>query len=234
MTVSVVIPAHDEEATIGDVVSRCRISTPELVEVLVIDDGSRDGTAAAALRAGARVVRLEHNRGKGIALRRGIAEAKGDAVVFLDGDGQDWPEEIPCLVDALRPDVAMVIGSRFLGQFDDGAITRSNRIGTEVLTTVLNRLFSCEVTDPIAGFRAVRRSALIGCELRARRYDIEVDVLLALLARGGRVVEVPVRRSPRHHGHTGLSPILDGSRILARIVARRIEASLLAGSSRTR
>lgn len=221
MRVSVVIPAHDEAATIVDVVLRCRAHTPDLLEVLVVDDGSTDATASESERAGARVIRLEPNRGKGIALRRGIAEARGDVLVFLDGDGQDWPEEIPSLLDALAPGVAMVIGSRFLGRFDAGAITPLNRAGTRALTAVLNRLFGASVTDPIAGFRAVRRAALVPCTLRAVRYDIEVDVLLALLARGERVIEVPVRRSPRRHGATGLSPFTDGARILARIVARR-------------
>lgn len=220
--VSVVIPAHDEAGSIADVVRRCRAHTPELAEVIVVDDGSTDATAREAEAAGARVLRLGTNRGKGIALRRGMAEARGEVIVVLDGDGQDWPEEIPLLVGALEPDVAMVIGSRFLGRFDDGAITPLNRAGTLFLTTILNRLFGTSVTDPIAGFRAIRKRALEGCTLTAERYDIEVDVLLALLARGERVVEVPVRRSPRRHGATDLSPFVDGARILRRIVARRL------------
>ena len=222
MSVSVVIPAHDEAGSIADVVRRSLEHTPELLEVLVIDDGSTDATGREAERAGARVVRLERNGGKGVALRRGIAEARGDVLVFLDGDGQDWPEEIPTLLDALAPGVAMVIGSRFLGRFDEGAITRLNRAGTRFLTGVLNALFRARVTDPIAGFRAVRRDVLAPCRITAVRYDIEVDVLLALLGRGERVVEVPVRRSPRPHGATGLSPVWDGARILRKIVGRRL------------
>ena len=222
MSVSVVIPAHDEAGTIAEVVGRCRAHTPEPFEVIVVDDGSRDRTAERAEGAGARVVRMARNRGKGVALRRGIEAARGEILVFLDGDGQDHPEEIPRLIEALAPGVAMVIGSRFLGRFDEGAITPTNRLGTRFLTAVLNRLFGAEVTDPIAGFRAVRAAALAPCRLTAVRYDIEVDVLLALLGRGARVVEVPVRRSPRVHGATGLSPIRDGSRILRRILARRL------------
>lgn len=223
-TVSIVLPAHDEMATIRDVVTRCRRHTPDLLEVIVVDDGSSDRTAAIAEEAGARVLGLFPNRGKGIALRRGAEAARGDVVVFLDADGQDDPEEIPRLLEALEPGVAMVIGSRFLGRFERGAITRSNRIGTVFLTRVLNLLFASHVTDPIAGFRAVWRSQLEQCRLTATRYDIEVDLLLGLLARGERVVEVPVRRSPRRGGRTGLSPIRDGTRILWRIVARRIAA----------
>lgn len=222
MTVSVVVPARNEAGAIVEVVRRCRESTPTGSEVIVVDDGSSDATAHLALAAGARVVRLGTNRGKGVAIREGIAEARGDVVVFIDGDGQDWPEEIPALLAALQGDVQMVIGSRFLGTFDRGAITRLNRLGTRALTGVLNALFRTSITDPIAGFRAVRRDALDGLDLRASRYDIEVDLLLALLSRGGRVVEVPVRRSPRTQGATSLAPFRDGTRILGRILARRL------------
>jgi glycosyltransferase involved in cell wall biosynthesis len=223
-SVSVVIPAHDEAGTIGAVVARCAQHTTGLLEIIVVDDGSADATAKVAETAGARVCRLDRNRGKGRALRAGIAEARGELLVFLDGDGQDLPEDIPLLLEALDPSVAMVIGSRFLraGQFGEGAITPLNRAGTRMLTGVLNALFGTTVTDPIAGFRAVRRAALEGCTLAAERYDIEVDLLLALLEGGQRVVEVPVRREARAFGTTDLSPFRDGTRILWRILAHRV------------
>lgn len=222
MSVSVIVPAHDEGGVIGDVVRRIVKATPDLLEVIVVDDGSSDGTASEAERAGARVIALRPNRGKGVALRAGIAAARGERLVFLDGDGQDWPEEIPDLLHALTPEVALVIGSRFLGRFDRGAITTLNRRGTLALTRTLNLLYGSRVTDPIAGFRAVWARELDGVALRAARYDIEVDLLCALLARRRKVVEVPVRRSPRVAGRTGLSPFVDGTRILARILARRL------------
>src|SRR5262249_54723469 len=139
--VSVVLAAHDESRAIASVVRGSARSTPDLAEVLVVDDGSTDGTADLAREAGARVGRLEANQGKGCALRRGIAEATGDVLVFLDADGQDDPAEIPLLLEALRDDVAMVIGSRFLGRFGPGAITPVNRAGNRFLTVVLNALF---------------------------------------------------------------------------------------------
>lgn len=220
-TVSVVIPTHNEAGTIADVVRQALLHTPGIREVLIVDDGSTDGTSDAAIAAGARVIRLEVNRGKGEALRVGIQEAESELLAFLDGDGQDDPREIPTLLAALGPDVDMVIGSRFLGRFEDGSITFLNRVGTRVLTATLNGLYRASVSDPIAGFRVLRKSALEGCRLKAKRYDIEVDILLALLESGGRVVEIPVKRYPRTYGTTDLASFRDGSRIFWRILSRR-------------
>lgn len=219
--VTVVIPAHNEVGAIASVVEGVFAHTPGLAEIVVVDDGSTDGTAEAAARAGARVITLSPNRGKGLALRRGIDEAATDLLLFIDGDAQDDPAEIPRLLDAMTADTALVIGSRFIGTFDEGAITRLNFVGSRVLATTLNVLFGARVTDPFAGFRAVRKSALDTCTITAERYDIEVDVVIALLQGGHRVVEVPVSRYARPHGTTGLSSFRDGTRILWRILARR-------------
>lgn len=222
MDVSVILAAYNEAATIADVVRLSRESAPGVGEVIVVDDGSTDATAALASQAGARVLRLPQNRGKGAAIRHGIAHARGEVLAFLDADGQDDPREIPRLFEALRPGVDMVVGSRFLGHFDEGAITPLNRAGNLFLTGVANALFGARLTDTQAGFRAVRRAAAERCRLTADRYDIEVDLLLGVLRSGGRVVEVPVRRMPRRHGKSGLRSIRDGARILARILRKRL------------
>ncbi len=220
-SVSVVIPTHNEAGTIAEIVRQALAHTPSIREVLIIDDGSSDGTADVAREAGARVVRLDVNRGKGEAMRIGIVEARGELIAFLDGDGQDDPSEIPLLLDALTPGVDMVIGSRFLGRFEDGSITRLNHFGTRMLRATLNSLYRASVSDPIAGFRVLRKKALDGCRLNAKRYDIEVDILCALLESGCRVVEIPVNRYPRTYGNTDLASFRDGSRIFWRIVSRR-------------
>ncbi len=219
--VTVVLAAFNEANTIESIVEGCARHTPGLDEVLVVDDGSTDDTGARASKAGARVLRLEPNRGKGHAIRHGIAHARGDVLMFLDADGQDDPSEIPTLLDALVPSVDMVVGSRFLGTFHDGAITTVNRAGNQFLTSIVNVLFGARLTDTQAGFRCVRRSAAERCTLTAARYDIEVDLLLGVLRNGGKVVDVPVRRDARRHGASHLDSVRDGTRILLRILRRR-------------
>ena len=219
-SVTVLVAAYNEAPVIGDVVREARHAVPT-GEVLVVDDGSTDGTDRAAADAGARVVRLPANGGKGSAVRRGLSEARGEVIVLIDGDGQDDPTEIPRLLDALRADVDLVVGSRFIGQFEPGAITPLNHRGNRFLTSVINVLFSTALTDTQAGFKALRAETLRRVNLRAHRFDIEVDLLLGVLRAGGRVVEVPVRRAPRQHGESRLNSLRDGTRILRRIIALR-------------
>jgi glycosyltransferase involved in cell wall biosynthesis len=223
-SVSVLVAAYNEAPVIGEVVRRALAAVPA-GEVVVVDDGSTDGTGRAAAEAGARAVRLPANAGKGAAIRRGLSETRGDVIVLIDGDGQDDPAEIPHLLEALRPGVDLVVGSRFLGRFEPGAITPVNHWGNRFLTSVINLLFSTALTDTQAGFKAVRAATLARVELSARRFDIEVDLLLGVLLAGGRVAEVPVGRGPRHHGQSRLSSLRDGTRILRRILARRLSGA---------
>jgi glycosyltransferase involved in cell wall biosynthesis len=223
-SVSIVIPAHNERQTIERVVRSSADAIPG-AEIIVVDDGSTDDTYEAAAGAGARVIRLDPNQGKGAALRRGIQDATGEILVFIDGDGQDSPYEIPLLVGAFTPDVDLVLGSRFLGHFRPGAITRLNLVGTRFITFLVNQMFGSRVTDPLAGFRAVRRSILERIELKAQGYDIEVDLLLRVLRAGGRVVEVPASRSARPFGTSDLSSLRDGILIARRILQVRLEAA---------
>lgn len=220
-SVTVLVAAYNEAPVIGDVV-RAALRTLPSGEVLVVDDGSTDATDRVAADAGARVLRLPANGGKGAAVRRGLSEARGAVIVLIDGDGQDDPAEIPQLLAALRPDVDIVVGSRFIGHFEPGAITPVNHWGNRFLTSVINLLFSTGLTDTQAGFKAFRAETLRRVNLSAHRFDIEVDLLLGVLRAGGRVVEVPVRRAPRPHGESRLNSLLDGARILRRIVALRL------------
>jgi glycosyltransferase involved in cell wall biosynthesis len=221
---SVVIPARNEVVAIGEVVRDCLAYAHE---VIVVDDASSDGTGAAARAAGATVVRGDEPLGKGAAVRRGIAIAHGDVIVLLDGDGQDPPDEIPRLLDAIARGADLAIGSRFLGTFEPGAITTIDRLGNRALSTVFDRLYDVALTDTQAGFRALRRTLLARLELRARHYDIETELLVRALQAGARVVEVPVSRKPRQHGKSGLRRIPDGLRILACMLRLRRDGAAL-------
>jgi glycosyltransferase involved in cell wall biosynthesis len=218
-TTTAILAALDEAATIGEVVRRC---LAHVNEVVVVDDGSRDGTAALAGHAGARVLRNERNLGKGASLRRAAAAARGEVLVTLDADGQDDPDDVPALLTAIDSGADLVIGSRFLGSFEPGAITPANRLGNLALTATLNLLYGVRLSDTQAGFRAIRRELWRRLPLRASRYEVETEVLVRSLQAGARVVEAPVTRRPREHGRSALHALRDGSRILACMLRLRL------------
>lgn len=220
--VSCVVAAFDEAETVAQVVGGLLAHVPGVLEVVVVDDGSTDGTGVRAAAAGARVVRLPRNQGKGAAVRAGLRDARGDIVLMMDADGQDDPVEAPRLLDALTPDVDMVIGSRFLGVFRDGAVTRLHHAGNRFLTWAFNRLYGQGITDAQAGFRALWRDALDPDQMDSVRYEVEADINTLVALRGGRIVEVPVSRDRRRHGRSGFRSFYDGARILAWMVRRRV------------
>jgi glycosyltransferase involved in cell wall biosynthesis len=185
-----VIPAFNEAETIGRVVDGVRGAVHH---VLVVDDGSTDGTAALARAAGAEVIEHGGNRGKGHAIRSAIAALAGrdyTHALLLDGDMQHLPDEAPLLLAAVAESGAdVVLGER---RFDRKAMPASryqaNRIGSRVLSWFVGSRFQ----DTQCGYRVLRLAALEGISLRARGYDIETEMLVKLSRRGARMTTVPV------------------------------------------
>ncbi len=197
------LPAFNEEPSVGAVVRACRSVLP-LSEILVVDDGSSDGTAAAARAAGARVLRLPCNLGVGPAVQTGLqwaVENGFDRVVRLDADGQHVPAEIPKLLARQRKTGAdLVVGSRFLPASDFHGSTLARRFGNYALAKFLSAVCQARVTDPTSGLWCVR-----GALLRYFAWEYPCDYpepeALALLRRQGyRFAEAPVRVEPRAHG----------------------------------
>jgi len=209
----VLIPAFNEAAAIARVADAVRAAVPGL-PVVVVDDGSTDGTAAFARAAGAGVVRLPFNMGYGVALQTGYKYALRhghDCVVQLDGDGQHEPADIPALVAAIvggGADVAL--GSRFLGN-DDYRPKLMRRIGMQLFSRLAFLLGGSRLTDVTSGFQALSGEAVRF--LAADRYPADypdADVLLMLQRAGFRIREIPVRMYGRRGGrsmHSGLRPV---------------------------
>jgi len=195
-----VIPAFQATATIGDVVTRARATLPE-AQVIVVDDGSSDGTGDAARVRGAAVVTHPRNRGKGVALRAGIARACADGVdviVTLDADGQHPPEEIPRLLAPLAEGRAdLVLGARRR----DGVMPLSRRFTNWLSATLASRIAGQRLHDAQTGFRAFARAAVERIQPAGDRYEYEANFLLDALRAGYRVasVDVPTIYGPRSH-----------------------------------
>jgi glycosyltransferase involved in cell wall biosynthesis len=204
-----VVPAYNESATIAGVIEALRERAPRF-DVLVVDDGSTDDTAAMAELAGARVLKLPFNLGIGGAVQAGFQFALHNDYDFMaqvDGDGQHEPAELEKLVAGMSipPPPDMVCGSRFLTSDYRYPAPISRRTGIHLFSTVLSSLVSGRVSDPTSGFRLYNRRAI---ELFARDYPHdypEVEAVLMLHHHRLRMREVPVRMYSREGGVSSIS-----------------------------
>jgi len=203
--VAIVIPAYQAAATIGDVVSRARTVLPD-AQVILIDDGSDDGTGDEGRGRGAVVVTHPRNRGKGVALRSGLARActeGAEAIVTLDADGQHPPSEIPRLLQPIRDRAAdLVLGARARS----GPMPVSRRFTNWLSASLASRIGGQTVTDAQTGFRAFTRAVAEQVQPAGDRYEFEANFLLEALRAGYRVasVEVPtIYGAPSHFRHFG-------------------------------
>lgn len=189
MRIVLIIPALDEEGAIGGVVRA--VSRALVHDVIVVDNGSRDRTAAVAQAAGATVVH-EPRRGYGSACLAGARAAQSaDILAFLDGDGSDDPAELPrVLQPLLRGQADLVLGSRTRGAERSG-LTPQQRVGNLVVTSLVRLLYGVALTD-IGPFRAITQSAFQTLGMEHPTYGWPVEMVVKAAKQGYRIVEVPV------------------------------------------
>jgi glycosyltransferase involved in cell wall biosynthesis len=198
--ISVVIPCLDEEAAVGTVVEQAWQgieASGRTGEVIVVDNGSTDGSAAVAAGAGATVLH-EPRRGYGRAYLTGIDAARGDYVVMADADGTYPVDRLGEFVDELESGRELVLGSRFQGTIHRGAMPWSHRwVGNPILTGLLNRLFGIRVSDAHCGMRAVRRSSLRRLDLHSTGMEFASEMVFKAFRRKLAVGEIPIDYFPR-------------------------------------
>lgn len=197
MKIVAIIPAYNEEQSIGLVVAA--IPRPPVSEVIVANNNSRDHTAEVAEAAGARLV-FEAEPGYGAACLAGINEAQrlgAEVIVFLDGDFSDYPEEIPALVaPILEGRFDLVIGSRICGQRDPGLLKLQQRFGGWLACALMKLFFNANYTD-LGPFRAISMQALKQLDMQDRNYGWTVEMQIKAIREGLRVTEIPARYRKR-------------------------------------
>jgi glycosyltransferase involved in cell wall biosynthesis len=215
--ITVIIPALNEAGNIRRLVADVQAVAP--VEVIVVDNGSTDGTADEVIATGTACLVREPRRGYGYACAAGVVAAGGaDVLVFLDGDYSFLPSELPMvLAPVLDGRADLCLGSRWLGHIAPGAMPPQQRFGNWLTARLMNRLYGLDLTD-LGPYRAIRRDLLAALDMREMTYGWPAEMLVKAARHGARIVEVPVSYHIRRAGKSKVSGTLRGTVLAARYI----------------
>jgi glycosyltransferase involved in cell wall biosynthesis len=223
---SIIVPVYNEEATVRQVIDRLlTIDLPVAREILVVNDGSTDGTRAVldgmAERPGTlRIVHAAVNGGKGRAIRTGFEQARGTIVAIQDADLELDPAQLKDLVaPILAGETSVVYGSRFLAGVPDAPWLTI--VANKVLTALTNLLYGSRITDMETCYKIMRADVARGLRLEANRFDIEPEITAKVLRRGLTIAERPVRFEPRSRAQGKKIGWRDGVRALEVLARHR-------------
>lgn len=200
MKISLVVPVYNEIGTIAEILRRVQ-AAPFEKEIIIVDDGSKDGTRdylATLKDPNIRVILHEKNQGKGGALRTGFQYATGDIVVIQDADLEYYPDEIPFLVEKISEGKAdVVFGSRFKGS--QRVFLFYHYLGNKFVNLIANILFNTNLSDFMTCYKAFRREIIQSLQLSANGFDIEAEMTAKIFKKGFRVYEVPISYGGRSY-----------------------------------
>ncbi|QWR77805.1 glycosyltransferase family 2 protein [Candidatus Magnetomonas plexicatena] len=200
--ITIVIPALNEAATVGDVIEGCKKYGDEII---VIDGHSTDGTAEIAKNHSVKCI-TDDGKGKGAALRLAIKEAAGDVIVFIDADGSHDPNDIPRLIEPiLKGEADHVTGSRLLGGSSElhGGFDEFFRLmGSSFITACINWRYKVRISDSQNGFRAIKTEVAKKLNLKEDITTIEQEMIMKTLKKGFRLTEVPSHEYKRKAGYS--------------------------------
>jgi len=202
MNLSVIIPVYNEVNNINTIVKRVQ-DTKLASEIIIVDDGSKDGTRDILQkmdgRKKVRVILHEKNQGKGAAVITGMQAAKGDIILIQDADLEYDPRDYPELLKPIQEGIADVVyGSRFLG--GPHRVTMFwHQVANKLLTFMTNILYDSILTDMETGYKVFRRTVIEGMTIRAKRFNFEPEFTAKILKRKYRIYEVPISFNPRDY-----------------------------------
>jgi glycosyltransferase involved in cell wall biosynthesis len=221
--VEVVIPAKNEASMIDEVLRNVK----EYADIIVVVDGhSGDETRAIVQKNEVEMIN-QRGLGKGGALREAFDRVKGDIIIMMDSDGSMRPKEIPGFIDAIESGADVVKGSRFLGEGHSEDMTVIRKIGNLFFLFLVNKIWSTRYTDLCYGFKAFTRDSIerLRPYLNSTQFDIETEICIKSKKLGLKVVEIPSFERKRIHGNSNLNTVLDGARILRRILKEAVRKS---------
>ena len=212
MSVSLIIPALNEAECLGALLAEVPMQLVD--QLIVVDNGSTDQTSQVARAAGALVIN-EPRRGYGSACAAGAANATGDILAFMDGDGSFMPGELPTLLAPLEQRQAdLVLGSRTWSNAQPTDMPSHQRFGNRLFTWLLRQRFGLALND-LGPFRAIRRELLLELEMREYTYGWPLEMIIKTARRGNPIVEIPITYRPRFAGQSKVSGTLRGTVLTA-------------------